>query len=318
MTATRRAFLLAWRLQRWEIVAVAIAAGALSLVALQLAFRFDELVAGCRAAAVMVAPCGGLDFAGTIYDTANQEKLYLVRQGLAVFPFAAGVLLGVPLLARELEHGTARLAWPLARSRARWLALRLLPVVLIGLVLVTAAAIAGQVLARSEWPVISPDANFEGYGERGIPPVVRFGVVFVASALVALWIGRQLPALLVAGILAGAIGTGLSIAHGSWVEPVEGNPEVFQPIDSLGDMNVDVRYRLNGNWISDEEAGDRFSTFDLEGDNPNAAELPEQVIYVLHGERYPEVVVRESAAVVAGGLGLLLLLLLMVQRRRPG
>jgi len=314
----RRAFLLAWRLQRWEIVAVAIAAGALSLLALQLAFRFDELVAGCRAAAEVVAPCGGLRESGTIYDTGNQGKLALVRQGLAVFPFAAGVILGVPLLAREIEHGTARLAWPLARSRARWLALRLLPVALIGVVLVTAAAIAGQVLARSEWPVISPDANFEGYGERGIPPVVRFGLVFVASALIGGWIGRQLPALLVAGILAGGIGTGLSIAHGSWVEPGEGNPEVLQPIDSLGDMYVGVRYRLHGNWIGEEEAWERLNAYDPEGDNPNAAELPEEVVYVLHGERYPEVVARESAAVAAGGLGLSILLLLMVHRRRPG
>ncbi|HET6744705.1 MAG TPA: hypothetical protein VFH90_02520, partial [Candidatus Limnocylindria bacterium] len=241
MTGMRAAFLLAWRLQRWEIVAAAVAAGVLSILALQLAFRFDELVAGCRAAVEVVAPCGGLRESGTIYDTGNQEKLYLVRQGLAVLPFAAGVVLGGPLLAREIEHGTARLSWPLAQSRGRWLVVRVVPVAIMGVALVAVPALAGQVLARSEWPVISPDANFEGYGERGIPPVARFGLAFALSALAGGWIGRQLPALLVAGVLMGGAGVALSIQHGHWVEPVEGNPEVFQPIDSLGDMYVHVR-----------------------------------------------------------------------------
>lgn len=297
---------------------MAIAAAGLSIMALQIAWRFDEVVAACRAAAVVVAPCGGLREAGTIYDNEARANLYLVRQGLAVLPFAAGVVLGVPLLAREIEHRTAQLAWPLARSRARWLALRLVPVALIGVVLVAAPALTGQILARSEFPVISPDANFEGYGERGFLPVVRFGLAFVASALVGGWIGRQLPALLVAGLLALGIGTAASIWHGNWVEPVEGNPEVFQPIDSLGDMYVGVRYRLHGNWIGEEEAWERLSEFDLEGENPNAAELPEQVTYVLYGERYLEVVARESTALAVGGLALGVLLLLVVQRRRPG
>jgi hypothetical protein len=314
----RAAFVLAWRLQRWEIVAATVAAGVLSILALQLAFRFDELVAGCRAAVEVVAPCGGLRESGTIYDTPSQERLAIVRQSLAVLPFAAGVILGTPLLAREIEHGTATLAWPLARSRARWLAVRVVPLAIIGVALVAVPALAGQVLARSEWPVISPDANFEGYGERGIPPVARFTVAFVGSALVGAWIGRQLPAVLVAGLLALGVGTALSIQHGHWVEAVEGNPEVFQPIDSLGDMYVDVRYRLRGQWIGEEEAWGRFSEFDLMGPNPDADELPEQVTYVLHGERYPEVVLREGIAVLAGTLVLAGGLLLMVERRRPG
>jgi hypothetical protein len=318
MRQMRVSFLLAWRLQRWEVLAVAIAAGSLSIMAVQIAWRFDEVVAACRAAVEVVAPCGGLREAGTIYDNEARANLGLVRQGLAVVPFAAGVILGAPLLAREIEHRTAQLAWPLARSRARWLALRLVPAAIIGLVLVVAPALAGQILARSEFPVISPDANFEGYGERGLLPLARFGLVFVASALVGGWIGRQLPAILVAGVLALGIGTAASVGHGSWVEPVVGDPEIFEPIDSLGDMYVGVRYRLHGNWIGEEEAWERLSAFDLEGDNPNAAELPEQVTYVIYGERYPEVVVRESMALAGAGLGLWGVLLFVVQRRRPG
>src|SRR3954470_6299593 len=34
-----------------------------------------------------------------------------------IFPFVAGILLGPPLVGRELESGTARLAWSLGPSR---------------------------------------------------------------------------------------------------------------------------------------------------------------------------------------------------------
>ena len=39
-----------------------------------------------------------------------------------VFPLVAGLLAGGPIVARELESGTARLAWSLGPSRLRWLA----------------------------------------------------------------------------------------------------------------------------------------------------------------------------------------------------
>ncbi len=42
-------------------------------------------------------------------------------RGLAVLPALAGLFVGAPLLARELEHGTYRLAWTQAVTRQRWL-----------------------------------------------------------------------------------------------------------------------------------------------------------------------------------------------------
>ena len=52
--------------------------------------------------------------------------------GLLIFlSFAAGLFLGVPVVARELERGTARLAWSLAPSRMRWYLARLLPLLVL-------------------------------------------------------------------------------------------------------------------------------------------------------------------------------------------
>jgi hypothetical protein len=224
----------------------------------------------------------------------------------------------VPPLAREIEHGTAQLAWPMARSRARWLAIRLLPIAVIGAILMLPAALAGEVLLRSQFPVISPGSNFEGYGERGFLLGLRFELVLVAGALVGGWLGRQLPAVLVAALVAGGIGIAVTFLQPHWVEPVGQEAEIFQPIDSLGDQYVGVRYRVDGEWISDEEAY-ALMQWDGIGEEPDPSQIgPEQVTYIVRGERYPEVVARESLALVAGGAGLCGVLLLLVERRRPG
>jgi hypothetical protein len=62
-------------------------------------------------------------------------------RGLAVLPVLAGLFVGAPLLARELEHGTHRFAWTQAITRQRWL--------LSKLALLAAATIAAGALASA-------------------------------------------------------------------------------------------------------------------------------------------------------------------------
>jgi hypothetical protein len=59
-------------------------------------------------------------------------------------------------------------------------------------------------------------------------------------------------------------------------------------------------------------------TFFEEGDEPDPSAMPREVLFVTPGERYPEVVLRESAALVAGAVAVSGLLLWTVMRRRPG
>lgn len=312
----RSAFVLAWRMHRWELGAVAVAAVVLSAIALSIAADLDRLAAACRAATELFPPCGSLRDAGLVYHTESQMMMYLVRDGMGVLPFAAGVVLGAPLIARELEHGTALLSWPLARSRARWLWIRFLPLVLLGLGLMAIPAMAGEVLERALHPVIDAGASFEAYGMRGPLLALRFLPAVAAAALVGALLGRQLPAVLVASVVAAAMAFGLGLTPPLWLQPEE-QPEVFQPIDTVGDLFAYVRYRdTDGTWISEEEAFARMS-----GDGvrePDPSQLPTQVLFAIPGERYPEVVLRESAALLAGGLALSGLLLLTVRRRRPG
>lgn len=73
----------------------------------------------------------------------------------------------------------------------------------------------------------------------------------------------------------------------------------------------------DGAWISDEEAFARMRRL-ISRAHPDPPQLPEQVDLATPGERYPEVVLRESAALLGAGLGLSGLLLFTILRRRPG
>jgi hypothetical protein len=308
-------FALAWRLHRAEIVAVALAALGLSAVLLSMVPELDRIVAACRAATEVVAPCGGLREFGMIYDNDTQNKLAMIGPLVGALPFVAGVLLGAPLVAHELEQGTAQVSWSLARSRARWLAIRFLPLVVIGLALMLIPAVAGEVLERSLRPVIDPAASFEHYGARGPLLAVRFLPAVAIAAVVGAVVGRQLPALLLAGAVVGGMAIGLMQTPALWLEPEE-QVEEFDSIENVGNLFAYVRYRApNGTWISQEEAFSRMVTAEGEEPDPNQ---PQEVFFVIPGVRYPEVVLRESLALLgvtaaAGGL-----LLFLVRRRRPG
>ena len=314
MRTARTALLLGWRLHRAELVAVTIAALGLSIAALSIAAALDRITADCRATTVVVAPCGGLTEWGQIYHSATNTQMYLAMQGLAVLPFGAAVVLGVALVAREIEQGTALLAWPLARSRGRWLAGRVLPVALLGALILVVPAMAGEVLIRSLYPPIDPGGNFEGYGIRGPLLVVRYGAVLILATLVGAWIGRQLPALLVAAVLAAGLGIGLGQVRPYLFEAVE-QPQSIRFIDRVGNAYVATRYRdPDGRWMRDEDAWALLSTA---GDVPGPG-MPEEVFFAIPRERYPDVVLRESLALVTVGGLLSGGLALVISRRRSG
>ena len=88
-------------------------------------FRANALLAEAAAVAVTavllatqqrVAELAGTDELGTGY-----ESLRLLGTGLIGVPAFIGAFWGAPLLARELEAGTHRLAWTQSITRRRWL-----------------------------------------------------------------------------------------------------------------------------------------------------------------------------------------------------
>ncbi|HET8529298.1 MAG TPA: ABC transporter permease subunit [Gaiellaceae bacterium] len=99
---------------------------------------------------------------------------------LIVLPVLAGLFVGAPLLAREYEHGTFRLAWTQGVSRRRWLLAKTL---LLGL-LVVAAGLAFAGLA-AWWR-----APFDSVDGRIVPAAFDLeGVVVAGYAFFALCVG---------------------------------------------------------------------------------------------------------------------------------
>jgi hypothetical protein len=110
-----------WRQHRSQLGFAAGLLGALAVGALatrlpiEAAFRRDAL-AGClpptsRAGCDIIVPHFVGEFSGLV--TAVRV--------LAVLPVLAGLFVGAPLIARELEQGTLRFAWTQGITRGRWL-----------------------------------------------------------------------------------------------------------------------------------------------------------------------------------------------------
>ena len=98
---------------------LAIAAIVLLVTGIQLAHAYDAAAAACK----QHGNCAGLFNAFLTQGYFTAGKL-LGAAGLAV-PGLIGMFWGAPLVARELETGTFRLAWTQGVTRTRWLAAKL-------------------------------------------------------------------------------------------------------------------------------------------------------------------------------------------------
>jgi len=113
----------AWRQHRAELIAVAALLGVLGAI---LAVQYWRMTGYARA--IGLDSC--LRSGGTCGDL---QGLFSDRFGpaldmiayLNLLPLAMGVFWGAPLVARELEQGTQRLAWTQSVPRGRWLAAKL-------------------------------------------------------------------------------------------------------------------------------------------------------------------------------------------------
>lgn len=283
---------LAWRMQRWEIIFVA-------FVCLGLAAAAMWQVAEMRSA---------IRDENTSADTA----MLIVRMAMGIVAFVVGLVLGVPLVAREIEHRTALLAWPLASSRLRWLVWRAAPVLGIGLLLLAVPAIASDQMTQAY--LITSDPGFDAYDSRGVPMLVRSPVVLVLGMALGALIGRLLPALLIGIALSVGLAIGLESVREHWVASRElaGSES---SASGVGAMITDLRYRMpDGTFIGSDEAEELRL---VEEGEAQPAALPEYVYYGVSADRYWEVVIRESVALAVGMVAIGGFAALVVNRRRP-
>ncbi len=160
-----------------------------------------------------------------VYDVLTSNDRLLFNGGIAVLavaPAVIGIFWGAPLVARELETGTYRLAWNQSVTRSRWLAVKL------GFsVLATAVAVGILTTAITWWahPIDGARGSQHGslasrltpisFAMRGIVPVGYAVFALLLGTLIGLILRRSVPAM----ALTLAIYVIVQIAVPLWVRP---------------------------------------------------------------------------------------------------
>lgn len=315
-----------FKLHRFEIVAVLLGAAVLSVAALVVALRLEGVGVPAECFGQMdihgsprptVPGCEPVLQAFAEIDAREASLLFAL---LLVFPAAAGLFLGVPAVSRELERGTAPLPWTFAGSRWRWLAKR--GAILVGLLLLglVPLAVAADHLQATRFPAVSAAEAFGNDAARGGVLVAVGSAAFAVGLLIGLIVGRQLPALILAGVAMAMALSGATVAMDRWSESVsevrgiqEGRP---------GDRSIDTRFRSTD--------GRLFRLFDVLALQPARPDLPDgtiddqwlqanfqEVSVLVPRERYPQAVLVRSGLLTGAGAIAVILALWLVERRRP-
>jgi hypothetical protein len=302
---------LVFRMQRFEIVAVGIIAAALVGAALIVANELNAVDYGrCALAASPPPDCEAL---GRRFFDIEQNRATPVFSFMNLLPYAIGLFLGAPLLARELERGTARLAWSISPSRVRWYLWRVVPVVLFAVAIAFVAGFAIDRLVAARSPGIDLANSFDTYGQRGVLVAVTAFVMVAGSIGLGSVIGRVLPTVILALVL-GYFGI-LLVQH-LHADFTNREAVIVAEADlKPGDRYVDQFFRLpDGRIVGYEE----LSQIDPASLTSETGPTYPIVYEVVPAERYRSVEARE--ALLLGSIGVVMLVGagLIVARRRPG
>jgi hypothetical protein len=318
--------ILSFRLHRWEVLASAAGVAILAAAMLWFAWQLRTLAAtdpGCLDPAGYAPGCTQLG--QRFYELSSKAEWLSYLSWLA--PFAMGLVLGVPLVSREVEHRTAAIAWTMSRSRTWWLVGRAAFLIVVMVVLLTVAAVVGEALASATMPAQHLDRDFAWYGRRGALIVVRGLASLGIGVLVGAWLGRVLPALLVAVFASVLIFSAISLGMDRWIE----GDAVVQKFDAdrAGGRQLGERILLpKGELIDYGELQRRGLAYEVIQDDLLWAK-PEDIGHmdrlvgydrylVVPGSRYPQIVLREAAVVGGAAIVLALATTFVVTRRRPG
>jgi hypothetical protein len=253
------------------------------------------------------ARCGDLLNA---WYTAQQGTTDLLTSLLVVVSLATGLFLGVPIVARELERGTSRLAWSLTPSRLGWYATRVGPVLVAVLALTYLAGVTLDALTGLTEPELDPARAFVAFGFRGVLIAARALFIFAIGVAAGAILGRALPALIVTAVVAAV---GLSGGEAVHQRILRGEAVALASSEAgPGDLYVDQKFRLPDGSLVDYGDFGGEDPFDAEG-NPRYP----IVDLVVPGDRYRVVETREALVLAGGSLVALLLAAAAVTRRRP-
>jgi hypothetical protein len=221
----------------------------------------------------------------------------------------AGVFVGVPIVAGEIERGTAILPWTLGRSRIRWFLARLVIIGAILTVLATSLGLALDALQQSLNPWTPITSNLTDYEGRGWLVPARAIVGFAAGVLTGSVLGRSLPGLLAGMVIGVVLVVGVIPLADGW-----NRANLIAVTGDRGalDLGLALRDRGSGEIVSYQEGEAIMSP-----DDPAFPERFEEVRIGVPGADSSLVIVREVATHALEVLALLGASVIVVDRRRP-
>ena len=320
----RSTFRLAVRIQRFEVWACVLLVAVVGISALLVRARLD----GVGAPVECLTPWmfenlaydpGRCDPLATAFRAIKWGEARMVMDVMDALPLVVGLVLGVGLVGREIEGGTAPTVWALAGSRRRWLSGRLIPILSILIGLLAFAAIASEILAAGSVPWQLGRPSFDDAGRHGPGVVARGLAAFGLAVAVGAWSGRMLPSVVLSALLALFLWPGGFLLLETWVDA--NAHEIAVPFWFNGEYDggrfVGQSYHLPDGSVWDG-FGD-LATLAPAGVDPETWLNDEVEVFALgvHAPDYAAWVVTEVAAFGAFGIAWLAATFAIVERRRP-
>jgi len=270
---------LTWRQFRAQAIVAGAALVAVAIVLMatgpHLASLFDSSgLPTCRAGCESDAS----SFFSQVQGSATELIFYAGIFLLYAVPALIGLFWGAPLVAREFEAGTFRLAWNQSISRARWIAVKL------GLLGLGAVAVAGLLSLMTAWWAspfyqAAQDAGGQNplsitrfaaplFGASGVAPVGYAAFAFSLGVAVGVLVRRTLPAMAITLAL-------FAVIQILW--PTLVRPHLIPPVQAtqaLSTVNLDGMGIQNNGHLFLQVGGDSSGDWILSGRPVNAAGLP--------------------------------------------
>lgn len=194
-----------------------------------------DVYAKAQAACIASSRCGQVNIDVGLFD----RLLELIGTALVAVPGLIGAFWGAPLITRELEQGTHRLAWTQSVSRTRWLAVKL---TLVGGASIVATGLLSLMVTWWSSPIDRADLNRFGagvFGERNITPLGYAAFACALGVTVGVLVRRTLPAM--ATTLAVFLGVRIAFTYlirQHLMTPIHLSQPLASVVDGFGQRNA--------------------------------------------------------------------------------
>ena len=200
---------------RFEALAIVSACIVLAAAALVEAYRLGDVQVSVACLATWpgpgVPPAGSTppdaaaircnQLATAFFDIRNGIDFHLTQQLIAFAPLVAGVVLGAPFAAREVEQGTAQTSWVHGVSRRPWFGAKIFAGLILLVPGMLALGLSANVLEGAATPSLDPYASFDAYLDRGVLTAVWAVAAFTGTFALGAILGRTIPALIVGVVI---------------------------------------------------------------------------------------------------------------------